>query len=189
MANPNGELTLEVTDAEGLHRHHEPLMDVYRDAYADKLSHVFFTEERMWERLEAYASRPGFTLVMAYWDGVLVGYALGNTFVAGSRWGQGMITEVEPGLLAEDGQRTFGFNYIMVRQAYRRRGIAKALHDALIATRHEHRACLLVLPDNVAARDAYLAWGWYKIGDLRPFDDAPTYDAMLLDLNGAEWHR
>jgi hypothetical protein len=59
---------------------------------------------------------------------------------------------------------------------------AKALHDRLLAGRREQRACLLVLPDNVAARSAYEAWGWYKIGDLRPFDDAPVYDAMLRDL-------
>jgi len=157
-------------------------MDVYRDAYDDKLDHPFFTEERMWERLEAYASRDGFTLVLAYLDGDLVGYALGNTFMAGSRWGQGMITDVDPDLLVEDGKRTFGFNYIMTRHAYRRRGIARALHDALIATRHEERACLLVLPGNTAARNAYLSWGWNKIGDLQPFDDAPVYDAMLLDL-------
>lgn len=182
MTSNHDELVLEVTDAVGLYRLRDDLMDVYRDAYADKVGHPFFTEERMWDRLEAYASRDGFTLVLGYWDRELVGYALGNTFMAGSRWGQGMITEVDPGLLVEDGKRTFGFNYIMVRHAYRRRGIAKALHNALIATRHEERACLLVLPENVAAREAYLAWGWYKIGDLRPFDDAPVYDAMLLDL-------
>jgi GNAT superfamily N-acetyltransferase len=176
------DLVLEVTDAAGLHQLREPLMDVYRDAYADKLDHPFFTEARMWERLEAYATRDGFTLVLAYEGGELVGYALGNTFMAGSRWGQGMITDVAPALLVEDGKRTFGFNYIMVRHTYRRRGIAKALHDKLIASRHEVRACLLVLPENVAARSAYLTWGWYKIGDLRPFDDAPVYDAMLLDL-------
>ena len=176
------DLVLEVTDAAGLHRLREPLMDVYRDAYADKVDHPFFTEARMWERLEVYATRDGFTLVLAYLEGELVGYALGNTFMAGSRWGQGMITDVDPALLVEDGKRTFGFNYIMVRRAYRRRGIAKALHDKLISTRHEDRACLLVLPENVAARGAYLAWGWYKIGDLRPFPDAPVYDAMLLDL-------
>lgn len=182
MVETAPDLVLEVTDAQGMRRLREPLMDVYRDAYADKLDHPFFTEPRMWERLEAYASRAGFTLVLAYVNGALVGYALGNTFVAGSKWGQGMITEVDPALLVEDGKRTFGFNYIMVRHAWRRRQIAKALHDALIATRFEQRACLLVLPENVAARSAYEKWGWYKIGDLKPFDDAPTYDAMLLDL-------
>jgi hypothetical protein len=39
-----------------------------------------------------------------------------------------------------------------------------------------------VLPENAAAQSAYVAWGWYKIGDLQPFDDAPIYDAMLLNL-------
>jgi hypothetical protein len=32
------------------------------------------------------------------------------------------------------------------------------------------------------ARRAYLSWGWRKIGELRPFDDAPVYDAMVRRL-------
>jgi hypothetical protein len=48
--------------------------------------------------------------------------------------------------------------------------------------RAEERATLLVLPDNVPARSAYLSWGWYKLGELQPFADAPVYDAMMLEL-------
>ncbi|GAA1364292.1 hypothetical protein GCM10009661_13820 [Catellatospora chokoriensis] len=70
----------------------------------------------------------------------------------------------------------------MVRQATRRRGIAKALHDALMASRTESRATLLVQPENVPASAAYATWGWYRIGQLKPFDDAPTHDALMLDL-------
>jgi GNAT superfamily N-acetyltransferase len=90
--------------------------------------------------------------------------------------------EVNPALLVEDGSRTFALTEIMVRAAWRRRGYARGLHDALLANRSEERATLLVLPDNIPARTAYLSWNWYKLGDLRPFDDAPTYEAMVLDL-------
>jgi hypothetical protein len=35
---------------------------------------------------------------------------------------------------------------------------------------------------NTAAHHAYRSWGWYKIGELQPFGDAPVFDAMVLDL-------
>jgi hypothetical protein len=49
-----------------------------------------------------------------------------------------------------------------------------ALHDALLQGRAEERGALLVLPDNVPARAAYHSWGWYQIGELQPFADAPV---------------
>ncbi|BCJ73045.1 hypothetical protein CS0771_25890 [Catellatospora sp. IY07-71] len=166
-----------------MHAHREDLLDVYRDAYADKIGSPFFTEDRHWERLLAYGQREGFALTMGHLDGVgLVGYALGYPLPEGSRWWGGLLTDVAPELVAEDGHRTFALTYIMVRHAWRRHGFARSLHDRLMQTRPEERATLLVQPQNVAAVTAYRSWGWYKIGDLKPFADAPTYDAMLLDL-------
>jgi ABC-type multidrug transport system ATPase subunit len=80
------------------------------------------------------------------------------------------------------GRRTFALTEIMVRANCRRQGYARKLHDLLLSNRRESRATLLVLPDNVPARTAYIKWGWRKLGGLKPFDDAPTYDAMLIDL-------
>lgn len=71
----------------------------------------------------------------------------------------------------------------MVRPQWRRRGYATALHDALLRHRAEARATLLVRPDNTAAHRAYRSWGWRKIGELQPFDDAPIFDAMVVDLH------
>jgi ribosomal protein S18 acetylase RimI-like enzyme len=176
-------LETHLLDAAGMHARRDELLDVYRDAYADKIDSPFFTEERYWDRLVAYAERDGFALVTGDLDDEgLVGYALGYTLPEGSRWWGGLLTGVSPELVAEDGRRTFALTYIMVRQQWRRHGFARALHDALMSTRPEERATLLVQPANVAAVSAYRSWGWYKVGDLKPFDDAPTYDAMLFDL-------
>jgi GNAT superfamily N-acetyltransferase len=176
-------LDVRLTDAAGMEACRGELLDVYRDAYADKLGNPFFSEERYWERLEAYAQRTGFGLAMGYREGHgLVGYALGYTLPAGSQWWSGLLTRVDSSLVEEDGQRTFALNYIMVRRALRRQGIARQLHDALMKIRPEERATLLVMPGNVAASSAYAAWGWHKIGELQPFADAPIYDAMILDL-------
>ncbi|GAA1784277.1 hypothetical protein GCM10009682_03080 [Luedemannella flava] len=172
-------------DAQGLYAHRDELIEVYRDAYADKIENQFFAEGRFWERLEAYAQRPGFGLVMAYDAGDdLVGYALGYPLPADSRWWHGLLADLDQELIAEDGTRTFALNYIMVRRDFRRRGVARELHNALKRSRPERRMTLLVLPDNVAAVLAYRAWGWQRIGELQPFRDGPTYDAMILDLGG-----
>jgi GNAT superfamily N-acetyltransferase len=175
-------LTIERTGADGLHANRDELLGVYAEVYEGHLSDPFFSIPRYWERLEAYASRDGFSLVMGRIDTTLVGYALGYTLPAGSRWWRGLLTPVAPKLLVEDGNRTFAVNEIMIREQWRRRGFAHAIHDALLGDRHEQRATLLVLPENIPARTAYQSWGWQKLGELRPFDDAPTYDAMLLDL-------
>ena len=56
----------------------------------------------------------------------------------------------------------------MIPRDWAGKGIARALHDRLLLGREEQRATLLVEPDNVAARRAYLHWGWRKVAQLRP---------------------
>ena len=143
----------------------------------------FYSPSRYWERLEAYASREDFGFVTGRLGAELVGYALGYPLSPGSGWWRGIRGDVDQPLLTETGHRTFAFNELMVRPQWRRRGYASALHDALLRDRPEARATLLVRPDNTAARHAYRSWGWYKIGELQPFDDAPIFDAMVLDLH------
>ncbi len=170
--------------AEGLQKERDALLAVYAEIYAARLDDPFFSLPRYWERLEAYGKRDGFALVTGRLDGDLIGYALGYTLPAGSGWWRGLRGDVDPAQLQEDGTRTFALTEIMVREGWRRRGYARTLHDALLAGRQEERATLLVLPDNVEARGAYLAWGWYQLGELQPFDDAPVYAAMVRELVG-----
>lgn len=172
-------------DAIGLHQQRDALLNVYREVYADKLNNPFFTVERFWDRLEAYAARDGFSLITGHMKDELVGYTLGYTLPPGARWWQGFRGDVDPKMLEEDGRRTFAVNELMVLSARRRRGYAHTLHDVLLADRPEERATLLVRPDNIPARTAYLKWGWYVLGDLQPFDDAPVYEALMCQLKGA----
>jgi ribosomal protein S18 acetylase RimI-like enzyme len=176
------QFTVARFDASGLHEYRDDLLGVYAEVYRDRLDDPFFSLPRYWERLEAYGQRDGFSLVSGRLGGELIGYALGYTLPAGSRWWQGLRQAVDPALLEETGDRTFALTEIMVRERWRRQGYARALHDALLKDRPEERATLLVLPDNVPARSAYLSWGWNKLGELQPFDDAPVYDAMVVRL-------
>jgi ribosomal protein S18 acetylase RimI-like enzyme len=182
MADPTGlrVTTHDVTDLEQLR---QPLLDVYAEVYADKLSDPFFGLPRYWERVEAYASRAGFGLALGHVGEELIGYAMGFTLPAGSGWWRGLLDEVDPDVTTENGTRSFGITEIMILESYRRQGHAKTLHDALLKDRPERRAVLLVLSDNTAAQAAYKSWGWYRLGGLKPFDDSPVYDAMVLDLD------
>ncbi len=81
----------------------------------------------------------------------------------------------------EDGTRTFAVTEIMIREPWRRQGHARVLHDALLSGRPEPRGALLVLPGNGPAQAAYRSWGWSRLAGLRPFEDGPVYDAMVLD--------
>ncbi|WP_281032466.1 GNAT family N-acetyltransferase [Nocardia pneumoniae] len=74
---------------------------------------------------------------------------------------------------------------IVVRKPFTGRGIARALHDELLADRPEQRATLLVRPDNQRAYDNYRRWGWYRVGVLRPsWPDAPQFDVLMRELPG-----
>lgn len=182
MSTGAPELMIQHHGASGVYGQREELLAVYAEVYVDQLDDPFFSVPRYGQRLEAYAARDGFTLVTGRLDDELIGYALGHTIPAGSRWWQGLRGNVDQALLTETGHRTFAVNEVMVRSAWRRRGYARALHDALLHDRPEERAILLVLPDNTAAQAAYRSWGWYKLGELQPFDDAPVYDAMVREL-------
>lgn len=157
------------------------LLDVYSDAYAERIAaSEFYSAERYWARITGYASRPGFSLATARQGGALVGYALGFTLAADTAWWEDLRTPVDPDDIAEDGHRTFAVCELMVRPGHRGHGYGHALHDAVLAQRPEPRATLLVRPDN-PVRAAYLRWGWRVLGETQPFPDSPVYDAMLRD--------
>jgi ribosomal protein S18 acetylase RimI-like enzyme len=182
MTAPTPALVLHDHDADGMHELRRLLLAVYTEVYADLLGDPFFAPDRFWERLEAYAKWPGFELVTGWINDELVGYTLGYTLPPRSNWWRGFRGDVAPLVLEEDGQRTFAVTQLMVLPAWQRRGYARQLHDALLAGRPEERATLLVKPDNIPARTAYLSWGWQLFGQLQPFDDAPVYDSLMYNL-------
>jgi len=160
----------------------EVIVPLYEDVYADLLGNPFDSTERFTERVTGYMSRPTFAMTAAYADGVPVGQAFGCTLTSSRTW-DALLTPVPDGFTGEaGGTRTFFLNEIMVREQWRRQGIARRLHDLLLEGRGEERAALLVRQENDAAHAAYASWGWQRAGLLRPFPDAPVYDVLVLDL-------
>ncbi|WP_235965965.1 GNAT family N-acetyltransferase [Micromonospora rubida] len=71
----------------------------------------------------------------------------------------------------------------MVTPGWRRRGIARSLHEQLLNERTEERATLLANPDNSPAQAAYRSWGWQRVTKLRPnWEHAPTFDVLIRPL-------
>jgi ribosomal protein S18 acetylase RimI-like enzyme len=162
----------------------DAIIPLWESIYAETAAaDPFFSTERFIQRFHGYTAAPGFSLCIASDPaGNAVGMAFGYPLQPGSRWWNGLQTSVPSEFTQEDGKRTFAINEIMVIESLRRQGIATVLHRHLLAGRPESRATLLVEPENVPARNAYLHWGWAPMGMLKPFSDSPLYESMILSL-------
>lgn len=161
----------------------DDLVAIYLDVHAQGDS--FYSEERFRRQLTSHMTGPAWEAVVAHDAAEKVGFAYGFGLPPDTGWWKGLTTDVSEGFVAETGHRTFALSELMVRDSWRSRGIARALHDELVSTRPEQRATLLVRPDNTAARAAYERWGWTKATELRPtWENAPLYDVMMLPLVG-----
>ncbi|REE97322.1 GNAT family N-acetyltransferase [Thermomonospora umbrina] len=158
------------------------IVPLYEATHADVIDDPFYSAERFAERARGYLKAPGFEIVVAYREGAPVGQAFGYALPATSRWWEGLTTPVPDGFTTETGARTFAFNELMVLPEWQGKGVAHALHDELLGGRREERATLLVREDNTSAQTAYARWGWEKVGKLRPYPDAPHYDALVFPL-------
>jgi GNAT superfamily N-acetyltransferase len=158
---------------------------IYKYSYGDIISsgNPFDSVEGFMARFDSYTSSPEFALVIAFHGDDPIGQSWGWPLRENSRWWNGLRSDRDADFTREDGRRTFALSEIMVVQNWTGKGVAHALHDALLAGRREQRATLLVEPDNLVARRAYEHWGWAKVGQLKPdWEGAPVFDAMTLDL-------
>ena len=159
----------------------DELLAVHVDARAELLGQPFYSAERFWERFESYVKDASFSMVTGRLNGLLAGYAFGSRLPAETGWWKGMQDIADPDITRETGGRTFALREILVRKTYQHRGYAHQLHDALLASRPEERATLLVRSDN-PARELYLRWGWSLVGHLQPYPDSPRFESMVKAL-------
>ncbi|MDP5317361.1 hypothetical protein [Streptomyces poriferorum] len=99
----------------------------------------------------------------------------------------GLLTEVPADVVAETGTRTYALSELMVRRPWRKTGMFRQLHDALLDVRPERRATLLVDQEHPKVHALYGSWGWQTLGDLRPrIPDASLFHAMIRSLPTSE---
>lgn len=177
-------------DATAAREHRDLVQQIYERSYAEAIASgdPFEQPEAFMGRFDAYtdpARAAGFDLVVGYLDGNPVGQSWGWPLVAGTAWWNGLRLDAgDPDeFTREDGTRTFALSEIMVAAEHTGRGVARALHDHLLAGRSEQRATLLVDPHNDRAYRAYRRWGWERVGVLRPrWPDAPTFDVLIRPI-------
>jgi ribosomal protein S18 acetylase RimI-like enzyme len=178
-------LRLERLDATAAEKLADELADLYREVYGaqqPQASNPFYSRERFLERLAGYQRAPGFALITARdASDELVAFLHGYPLPAGSRWWSVLQPQPPADFVVEDGARSFAINDMVVRPDWRRRGVARALHDEVRAAHPDMRFTLTVRPDNDAARAAYLSWGYRVIGKQQPYPDSPVFETMLLD--------
>lgn len=167
----------------------EDQLDVLRPIYAEVYAEPPYHDgpEEMARYLadgwEQRVRRPGFRLVVARTADEAIGFAFGRTLPPDTDWWTGALDPVPAEVTTEWPGRTFGVNELAVRAPWRRRGVARAMHDALLTGRTEQRVTLLVRPEPEAApaRAVYSSWGYRALGRLRPHDGAPIYLVMVRD--------
>jgi GNAT superfamily N-acetyltransferase len=152
------------------------LADAYEDArrqdpYSDD---PHFSRSQFITRTKDQTRRTGFELVTVHTDNTLAGFTFGFPFGAGGWWAD---ADKPPESLLT--ATKFAVIELDVRPAYQRRGLAKALLDALLSERAEAYATLAATPGS-QAQAMYERWGWHKIGTIG--GDGPVMDVMMVPL-------
>lgn len=134
----------------------------------------------MWRR------QPGFVLAEARHGGYLVGYACGMPLRPSTSWWKELTTPLPAADVAEHPGRTFALTELLVRAAWRRQGIGKALINLVLGDRPEERATLTVALAATAAQSAFRNWGWRRVARTRgPDPGPPLLDVFVMALPAA----
>ncbi len=132
-------------------------------------------------RFRVRRRQPGFVLAEARHGGYLVAYASGLPLRSSTSWWKDLTTPLPADVTTEHPGRTFALTELLVRASWRRQGIARALHDLMLAGRPEERATLTVPPGAAAAQTAFRKWGWRRIARTRG-PGPSVLDVLVIDF-------
>ncbi|WP_327255432.1 GNAT family N-acetyltransferase [Streptomyces sp. NBC_01244] len=155
-----------------------PLIAVYAKVREPLLHLPNYSVPTFADRLDRHGREPGFVAVIAFDnDGNPVGYAYGNTVEAGDRWwtrAEGVDPKhtVEPVLALKE---------IGVVVPHRGTGLARRIHDRLLARRTDTAVALMVNPTagDGKVQQVYEGWGYEAIGSAQPSPDSPPLVMMF----------
>ncbi len=154
----------------------ELLLRIHTDAYRDQMDDEFIRQFPWF--VDRWSGLPGFTCTIGTDStGEAVGFAYGAPAVEGREWWREHLDQ------APAASSTYAVSELMVRPAWRKQGISRLLHDALLADRPEALAVLLVDPDHPQVQKLYESWGYKQVGFRQPFADSPRYAVMLRTLS------
>jgi len=163
--------------------HAGELQELHAEVYAEPPYRRAEDADQFARGFAVQRRQPGFVLAEARHGGYLVGYASGMPLRPSTAWWRDLTAPLPAEVTAEHPGRTFAVTELLVRASWRRQGIARALHDLLLAERPEERATLTVLPAAAPAKHAFRAWGWRKVARTRgPSPGSPACDVLLTTL-------
>ncbi|QDY77491.1 GNAT family N-acetyltransferase [Streptomyces qinzhouensis] len=182
------EILVEALDGAGAAREEASFMLVYGDAFAEPPYKKTAAEvDANARRFRSQVRKTTFRAALARTgDGEPVGIAYGYPLGPGTGWWDRLTTPVTPELRYEDGHRTFGLIELAVRAPWRRLGVARRLHEAVLLNAPEERVLLNARPDAAPAQAAYASWGYRKVGEAQPWDGAALHDVLVLTLSAAD---
>ena len=178
MVVPATEITFQLLDGAQAATDAAELQALHAEVYADEDAGRFAGRFRVQRR------QPGFVLAEARSGGYLIGYAAGMPLRPATSWWRGLTAPLPEEVTAEPPGRTFALVELLVRAPWRRQGIARTLHDLVLAGRPEERATLTVPPASTAAQQAFRSWGWRRVGRTRDPDEpgSPVSDVLVIPL-------
>ncbi|MEE1927943.1 GNAT family N-acetyltransferase [Streptomyces sp. TRM 70351] len=159
-------------------------LPAYEEVYADPpYSEGPGDVAQFTEHYAHHVQRHGMRLVLARDGEDVVGFSYGYYLPADTGWWSNVDRHLDEDFTRETGVRTWVVLELAVRRPWRRQGIARGLHDALLDGLAAERVTLTVRPEPEAApaQAAYAAWGYQPVGTSHPWEDAPYYTALVLD--------
>jgi GNAT superfamily N-acetyltransferase len=171
-------VTFQLLDGRHAAGHADELRALHHEVYGQAEDDALLARQfQVWRR------QRGSALAEARHGGYLVGYAAGMPLRSSTSWWNDATTPLPAEITTEYPGRTFALTELLVRPAWRRQGIARALHDLIIGSRHEERATLTVSPGATSAQIALRGWGWHKAGRIRgPGPGSPVLDVLIFAL-------
>lgn len=146
----------------------EPMLSVYLSSHADQQHDPWYEPAQFWRRLvDLYAPSRDFALVAAWQGDTMVGYAFGSPKAeVAELWrmaGRALPDIPQP----TTSEPIYFFREFAVRPEHQGKGHGRSLHNALLKTRSERLAHLLVRQDN-PVQHTYRHWGWHVAGVIQP---------------------
>jgi ribosomal protein S18 acetylase RimI-like enzyme len=136
----------------------------YRDVFGD-FDDVATWRDKVFAR---HVARAGYRLAVAMDGPALTGFSWGYVGQRGQYWTD-LVCEALPGCMTDEWVGGhFEFVELAVLPAYRRRGLGRRLHDALLAGISRRSLLSTVDDPQDAAVQLYLSCGWRSLGVLRP---------------------
>ncbi|MBB1245824.1 GNAT family N-acetyltransferase [Streptomyces durbertensis] len=156
----------------------EMLLDMHESVH-DGGSDRFRARERFAWFVDRWSGKESWSCVIGFDEGEPAGFAYGAAFGRGGWWkGSERPASIPPM------ESVFALSELLVVEKWRKTGLSDALHEALVDSRGDDVATLLVDVTHPKVLALYESWGYTKVDEQKPFEDSPVFAVMVKRLVG-----